>query len=105
MNWYGHARTCDQERRRTQTKDSVDDGYTKEREGRATENKMERRVPTKLEKYSTDTGEEMDIMATWSGKIISHTLNDGNKQGEKKKMKKKKKKLIRQLFIISDFNM
>ena len=85
MNWYGHVRTCDQERRRTQTKDSVDDGYTKEREDRATENKMERRVPMKLEKYSTETGEETDIMATWSGKIISHTSMMGKSKGERRR--------------------
>ena len=43
--------TCDEEIQRTHTEESVEDGYTREKEERMTENKMERHVPTKHEKY------------------------------------------------------
>ena len=38
--------TCDEERRRTHTEKSVDDGYTREKEDGTTEYKMEIREPT-----------------------------------------------------------
>ena len=42
--WYGH------ERWRTHTEESVEAGYTREKEERTTENKMEGRVSTRFEK-------------------------------------------------------
>ena len=53
LNWYG-AR--DEERWRTHTEESVEGGYTREKEERTTENKMERRVSTIFEKYWTESG-------------------------------------------------
>ena len=43
-------------KRRTHTEQSADDGYTIKEEGRTTENKMERRVPMRHEKYRTESG-------------------------------------------------
>ena len=50
------VRACDEERWRTHTEESVEGGYTKEKEERTTENKMERRVSTRFEKYWTESG-------------------------------------------------
>ena len=44
------------ERWRTHTEESVEGGYTREKEERTTENKMERRVSTRFEKYWTEIG-------------------------------------------------
>ena len=69
------VRACDEERWRTHTEESVEDGYTKEKEERTTENKMERRVSTRFETYWTESlraGEETD-RAMWRRKIISYT--------------------------------
>ena len=49
-------RTCDEERWRTHTEESVEGRYTREKEERTTENKMERRMPTIFEKYWTESG-------------------------------------------------
>ena len=40
----------------THTEESVEGGYTREKEERTTENKMERRVSTRFEKYWTESG-------------------------------------------------
>ena len=48
LNWYGHAMRRDGE--------SVEGRYTREKEERTTENKMERRVSTRFEKYWTESG-------------------------------------------------
>ena len=40
LNWYGHVMG-----------ESVEGGYNREKEERTTENKMERRVSTRFEKY------------------------------------------------------
>ena len=50
------VRACDEERWRTHTKESIEGGYTREKEERTTENKMERRVSTRFEKYWTESG-------------------------------------------------
>ena len=50
------VRACDEERWRTYTEESVEGGYTREKEERTTENKMERRVSTRSEKYWTESG-------------------------------------------------
>ena len=50
------VRACDEERWRTHTEESVEGGYTREKEERTTENKMERRVSTRFEKYWTESG-------------------------------------------------
>ena len=50
------VRACDGERWRTHTEENVEDGYTREKEERTTENKMERRVSTRFEKYWTESG-------------------------------------------------
>ena len=50
------VRACDEERWRTHTEESVEDGYTREKEERTTENKTERRVSTTFEKYWTESG-------------------------------------------------
>ena len=44
-------RSCDEKRRRTPTEESNESGYSWEKDERTTENKMERRVSTRLEKY------------------------------------------------------
>ena len=44
------VRACDEERWRTHTEESVQGRYTREKEERTTENKMERRVSTRFEK-------------------------------------------------------
>ena len=54
------------------TEESVEGRYTREKEERTTENKMERRMPTRFAKYWTESGEETD-RAMWRRKIISHT--------------------------------
>ena len=54
LNWYGHVM-----RRsiwRTHSEESVESGYTREKEERMTENKMERHVSTRSEKYWTESG-------------------------------------------------
>ena len=52
------VRACDEERWRTRrpTVESVEGGYTREKEERTTENKMERRLSTRFEKYWTESG-------------------------------------------------
>ena len=40
----------------THTEESVDDGYTRGKEDRTTENKTERRTPTRHEQYGTESG-------------------------------------------------
>ena len=50
------VRACDEERWRTHAEESVEGGYTREKEDRTTENKMERRVSTRFEKYWTESG-------------------------------------------------
>ena len=46
---------CDEERWRTHTEESVDGGYTRGKEERTTENKTERCVSTRFEKYWTES--------------------------------------------------
>ena len=52
------VRACDEERWRTHrpTEESVKGGYTREKEERTTENKTERRVSRRFEKYWTESG-------------------------------------------------
>ena len=50
------VRAYDEERWRTHTEESVEGGYTREKEERTTENKIERRVSTRFEKYWTESG-------------------------------------------------
>ena len=40
---------------KSHTEESAENGYTREKEERTTKNKMERRVPTRLEKYWTES--------------------------------------------------
>ena len=63
------VRACDEERWRTHTEESVEGGYTREKEERTTENKMERRVSTRFETFWTEETER----AIWRRKIISYT--------------------------------
>ena len=46
----------DEERWRTHTEEIDEGRYTREKEERTTENKMERRVPTRFAKYWTESG-------------------------------------------------
>ena len=48
-------RACDEERWRTHTEECVEGGCIREKEDRTTENKMERRVSTRFEKYWTES--------------------------------------------------
>ena len=66
------VRACDEEIWRTHTEESIESGYTREKEERTTKNKMERRVSTRSEKYWTESGRG-DGRAMWRRKIISHT--------------------------------
>ena len=50
------VRACDEERWRTHTEEIVEGGYTREKEERTAENKMEIRVSTRFEKYWTESG-------------------------------------------------
>ena len=50
------VRACDEERRRTHTEESVENGYSREKDARTTENKMDRHVPTRHEKYLAESG-------------------------------------------------
>ena len=56
LNWYGHVMRRDGEH--IYTEESVEGGYTRQfqKEERTTENKMERRVSTRFEKYWTESG-------------------------------------------------
>ena len=54
------------------------------------ENKMVRRVTTRIEKYGTESGEEMD-RATCCRKIISHTGNPTRWEKTREKERKKKR--------------
>ena len=63
VNWYEHVMRRDEEHT---LRESDKNGYTREREGRTTENKMERRVPTILEKYFTE------LERAWRRKFNSH---------------------------------
>ena len=49
------VRAFDEERCQTHTEESVEGGYTREKEERTTENKMERSVSTRFEKYWTSS--------------------------------------------------
>ena len=49
-------RTCDEDSRRTHAEQSAEDGNTREREERTTENEMERRVPTRHDKIQDRDG-------------------------------------------------
>ena len=82
------VRACDEERWRTYTEESVENGYTREKEERTTENKMERRVSTRCENTGLRAGEETD-RAMWRKKIRGHTgvTTWWEKLGEKKKTK------------------
>ena len=53
LNWYGHVMRREW---RTHTEESVEGGYTREKEERTTENKMEIRMSTRFEKYWTESG-------------------------------------------------
>ena len=57
------VRACDEERRRTHTEESVEGRYTREKEERTTENKMERRQRD-LQSTGLRAGEETD-RAMW----------------------------------------
>ena len=50
------VRACDEERWRTHTEESIESGYTREKEERTTKNKMERHMPKRLEKYWPESG-------------------------------------------------
>ena len=52
---------CDEERWGTHTEESVEGGYTREKEERTTEDKMERGVSTRFEKYWTESGRGDDV--------------------------------------------
>ena len=52
------VRECDEERWRTHTEESFEGGYTREKEERTAENKMERCVSTRFEKYRTGDGQD-----------------------------------------------
>ena len=52
--------------------ESVESGYTREKEERTTENKLERRVSTRFESTGLRAGEETD-RAMWRRKICNHT--------------------------------
>ena len=83
------VRACDEERWRTHTEESVEGGYTREKEERTTENKMERRVLTIFESTGLRAGEETD-RAMWRREIISYT---GEPTWWEKPEEKKKKKI------------
>ena len=65
------VRTCDEARWRTHTEESDEGRYTREKEERTTENKMERRMPTIFAKF-------------WRSSVIPATLHDGKSQRESK---------------------
>ena len=67
-------RACDEERQRTHIEESVQDGYTREKEYRTTKNKMERREPTRPE----STG----LRGEGRSSVILVTLHDGKSQGK-----------------------
>ena len=50
------VRACDEERWRTHTAESDEGRYTREKEEKTTENKMEIRMPTRFAKYWTESG-------------------------------------------------
>ena len=62
---------------KTHTEESPEYGHTREKEERTTENKMERRVPTRRENYWTESGrgDGQGDVDWWRRKIISHTGN------------------------------
>ena len=72
------------------TEESVEGGYAREKEERTTENKMERRVSTRFEKYWTESGRG-DGQGMWRRKIISYT---GDPTLWEKPEEKKKKKRV-----------
>ena len=80
LNWYGHVIRRDGE-----------SGYTREKEERTTENKMERRVSTRSEKYWTESGEETDRVM-WRRRIISHTGEAATLHDGKSQMKRRRKR-------------
>ena len=60
------VRACDEERKK-HTEESVDDGYSREKEERTTENKME-----ELENYCTENGRK--AMASREGRQVRQSL-------------------------------
>ena len=50
------VRACVEEKWRTHSEESAEDGYNREKEERTTENKVERRVPTRFENYWAENG-------------------------------------------------
>ena len=56
MDRYGHVRRDEEHISRKVLRADMYIGPTREKEERATENKLERRVPTRLEKCRTDSG-------------------------------------------------
>ena len=74
LNWYGHVMRRDGE--------SVEGRYTREKEERTTENKMERRVSTRFEKYWTESGrgDGTGRCGEERSSVIPATLHDGKSQ-------------------------
>ena len=82
MNWYGWTATCDEERRRTHTEESVEDGYAREKEERTTENKMERHVPRRLENWRARRCTEGHGIGR--SPVIPVILYDGKSRGNRR---------------------
>ena len=61
----------------TYTEESVEGGYTREKEESTTENKMERRVSTRFEKYWTESGRADGQRDVEKKDHIPATLHDG----------------------------
>ena len=79
------VRECDEERRRTHTEESVEGGYIREKELRTTENKIERRMPTRLEKYRAESG--TGRCGEGRSAAIPATLHGGESQGKIRRIK------------------
>ena len=69
-------------RRRTHTEESVEDRYTREEEEGTTENKMGRRVPTRLEQYWTESGQEDGRHEAWRASVMPATIYGGTSEGK-----------------------
>ena len=69
LNWYGHVMRRDGEHN---AEESVEGGYTREKEERTTENKMEDACQRDLKSTGLRADEETD-RAMWRRKIISYT--------------------------------
>ena len=81
------VRACDEERWRTHTEESVEGRHTRETEERTTENKMERRMPTRFEKYGTESGRgdgQGGVLEERSS-VIPATLHDGKSQRKRRR--------------------